>query len=213
MKFYTNEIKKQVPNNVTIVAATKYFNADEMRELYQTGITHFGENRVEALLEKQTLLMDVPITWHYIGTLQTKKVKKVINTISYLHSLNTIKLADEINKRRTLPLKCFLQVNISDEESKHGFDCDEVIEAITYLKNLPNIELIGLMGMAEYTDNDQVIHQAFQKLNDLQKQIKEELNLNLTELSIGMSNDYLIALEHNATFLRLGSVLFKKEAN
>jgi pyridoxal phosphate enzyme (YggS family) len=213
MKFYTKEIISKIPDNVTIVAATKYFTADQMRELFQTGINHFGENRVEALLEKQALLQDISITWHYIGTLQTKKVKKIIDSISFLHSLNTIKLADEISKRRINPLKCFLQVNISSEESKHGFEPAEVIPAISYIINLPNIDLIGLMGMAEYTDNSQVIHESFQKLNDLQKQIKEELNLDLDELSIGMSNDYLIALEHNATFLRLGSVLFKKEAN
>lgn len=211
MKFYTDEIVKDIPDNVTVVAATKYFNADEMKELFNTGITHFGENRVEALLEKQEQLKDTPITWHFIGTLQTKKVKKIINHIDYLHSLNTIKLAEEINNRRTSPLKCFIQVNISDEFSKHGFNKEEVIPFIEEISSYNNIEIIGLMGMAEYTEDETILHQEFQILNDLQQEIKETLQINIKELSIGMSNDYPIALKHNATFLRLGSVLFKKE--
>ena len=120
MKFYTAEVLKNIPSTATIVAATKYFNSNEMIELYKTGISNFGENRVENL----------EITWHFIGTLQTKKVRKMINNIDYLHSLNTLKLAEEIDKRRTSPLKCFIQVNISNELNKHGFDKEEVIPFI-----------------------------------------------------------------------------------
>jgi|LGOV01.1.fsa_nt_gb pyridoxal phosphate enzyme (YggS family) len=212
MKFYTELVKNKINNdNITIVAATKYFTPEEMSTLYASGITHFGENRTEAFIEKFNALQDLDITWHFIGTLQTKKVKKVVNDIDYLHSLNTFKLAEEINKRRTSPLKCFIQVNISSEESKHGFNIDEVIPFLKQLEPLPNIEVIGLMGMAELTSMEEIISKEFQKLNDLQVKIKEELHQDLLELSIGMSNDYLIALKHNATFLRLGSVLFKKE--
>lgn len=213
MKFYTEQVLKDIPDNVTVVAATKYFNPEQMIELYNTGITHFGENRVEALLEKQEHLINTPIKWHFIGTLQTKKVKKMINSIDYLHSLNTYKLAVEVNKRRTSPLKCFIQVNISNEFSKHGFERDEVIPFLNNIKSFENIHVIGLMGMAEYTDNKELIHSEFQVLNDLQEEIKETIGLNITDLSIGMSNDYLLALKHNATYLRLGSVLFKKEVS
>ena len=145
MKFYTKKVLKDIPSNVTVVAATKYFNPEEMLELYHTGITHFGENRVEALLEKQEALQNTPITWHFIGTLQTKKVKKMIHAIDYLHSLNTLKLAEEINKRRTKPLKCFIQVNISSEISKHGFEKHEVIPFLEALKPLKNIIVIVMM--------------------------------------------------------------------
>ena len=213
MRFYTSEVLKDIPSKVTVVAATKYFDSDEMRELYHTGINHFGENRVEALLEKYDSLQDLPITWHFIGTLQTKKAKKVVNKIEYLHSLNTLKLAEELNKRRLSPLKCFIQVNISSEESKHGFSKDEVIPFINSLKELKNIEVIGLMGMAEFTKDENIINSEFQVLNDILIEINQKLNLSISELSIGMSNDYLIALKHNATFLRLGSVLFKKEVS
>ncbi len=212
MIFYTKEILESINNNfIKVVAATKYFNAGEMRELYHSGIHNFGENRVEILLEKQAALADLPIVWHFIGTLQTKKVKKIINAIDFLHSLETIKLAEEIQKRRINKLNCFIQINISDETSKHGLAPSEVINFIKTINNFDKINIIGLMGMAELTDNEEIINKEFQKLNDLQKEIKDKLKIDLKELSIGMSNDYLIALKHNATYLRLGNILFKKE--
>ena len=211
MKFYTDKVKEIVPNEVTIVAATKYFTTDQMRELYETGITHFGENRVEVLLEKKQALQDLEITWHMIGTLQTKKTKKIIHDIDYLHSLDTLKLAQEINKRRMTPLSCFVQVNISEEESKHGLDEDEIIPFMREILPLENVNIIGLMGMAAYTDDESVIAESFDKINRIKNQINKELNTQLSELSIGMSNDYKLALKHNATFLRLGSVLFRSD--
>ena len=212
MKFFVKEVLKELENNeVTVVAATKYFNSEEMRELFSEGITHFGENRVELLLEKSSNLDDLDITWHLIGTLQTKKVKKVINLVSYLHSLDNIKLAEEVNKRRTSPLKCFIQVNISNEETKHGLEINEVIPFLEAISSYENINIIGFMGMASYTSNEEEISNQFQKLNDLTKYVNDVTNLNISDLSIGMSNDYLIALKHDSTFLRLGSVLFKKE--
>jgi len=212
MKFFVKEVLKELENNeVTVVAATKYFNSEEMRELFSEGITHFGENRVELLLEKSSNLEDLDITWHLIGTLQTKKVKKVINLVSYLHSLDNIKLAEEVNKRRTSPLKCFIQVNISNEETKHGLEINEVIPFLEAIASYENINIIGFMGMASYTSNEEEISNQFQKLNDLTKYVNDVTNLNISDLSIGMSNDYLIALKHDSTFLRLGSVLFKKE--
>ena len=212
MKFFVKEVLKELENNeVTVVAATKYFNSEEMRELFSEGITHFGENRVELLLEKSSNLEDLDITWHLIGTLQTKKVKKVINLVSYLHSLDNIKLAEEVNKRRTSPLKCFIQVNISNEETKHGLEINEVIPFLEAISSYENINIIGFMGMASYTSNEEEISNQFQKLNDLTKYVNDVTNLNISDLSIGMSNDYLVALKHDSTFLRLGSVLFKKE--
>ena len=212
MKFYTEEVLRKIEHkSVTVVAATKYFNSEEMRELFSEGITHFGENRVELLLEKSSNLEDLDITWHLIGTLQTKKVKKVINLVSYLHSLDNIKLAEEVNKRRTSPLKCFIQVNISNEETKHGLEINEVIPFLEAIASYENINIIGFMGMASYTSNEEEISNQFQKLNDLTKYVNDVTNLNISDLSIGMSNDYLIALKHDSTFLRLGSVLFKKE--
>ena len=212
MKFFIKEIKEELKGYAgKIVAATKYFNVEEMRHVYDEGIHQFGENRVQDFLEKKEALKDLDITWHFIGTLQRKKVKKCINDIEYLHSLDHFSLAEEINKRRVSPLKCFLEVNISNEESKHGLSVKDVIPFIQKIKDLKQIHLIGLMGMATHTDDEKLIDQQFQKLNDLQHDIFNKTGLDLPELSIGMSNDYVIAIKHNATFLRLGSVLFKKE--
>lgn len=203
-----NELKEK---NVTLVAATKYFDISAMRTLYDQGVRHFGENRVSALLEKKEALQDLDITWHFIGTLQTKKIKKVINEIDYLHSIHKLKTAKEINKRRKTPLPCFLQVNISGETSKHGFEIHEVLDAVKTIQTYDKIKLIGLMGMASHTDDDAIISNQFQKLNTLQQQIKDTEGLVLSDLSIGMSNDYKVALKHNASFIRLGSVLFEEE--
>lgn len=212
MKYFIKEIKEELKDfKGNIVAATKYFTTEEMRQVYNEGLHHFGENRVQNFLEKEEALKDLDITWHFIGTLQRKKVKKCIEKIDYLHSLDHLSLAEEIDKRRTKPLKCFLQVNISGEESKHGLSPEEVIPFIKKIQHLPKIELIGLMGMAKHTEDEGLISSEFQTLNDLQVIIEEQLGLKLRELSIGMSNDYHVAIKHNATFLRLGSVLFKKE--
>jgi len=211
MIFYTDKVMKNVPEGVTVVAATKYFTPEQMRELYHTGIHHFGENRVELLLEKQEALQDLDITWHLIGTLQTKKTKKIINSIDFLHSLDNLKLAEEINKRRLSPLPCFVQVNISNEESKHGLNETNVIDFIKSIIDFPNIQVVGLMGMAQFTQDQSIIESEFKKINNIKNNINQELHLNLNELSIGMSNDYLQAIKHNATYLRLGSVLFRRD--
>lgn len=211
MKFYVKDVQEEVKDKAVIVAATKYFNATQMRDLYHEGITDFGENRVELLLQKMESLKDLDITWHLIGTLQTKKAKKIINQIEYLHSLDTLKLAEEINKRRTSPLKCFIQVNISKEESKHGLEIDDVIPFLDSISTFKNINVIGFMGMASYTKDMELVSNQFQLLNDLKSYVEKTTTYHITDLSIGMSNDYKEALKHDTTFLRLGSVLFKKE--
>ena len=200
--------KKNQPIN--IIAATKYVDIEQINSLYQSGIKKMGENRVDALLSKKKLI-DLPIEWHFIGTLQSRKVKDVINEIDCLHSLDRESLAKEINKHRKNPLKCFVQVNISGEETKQGLKPDEVVSFINNLKKFPKIEVIGLMTMAPHTDNIQKVRSCFQQLKELQGKLLEEEALCSTckELSMGMSNDYLIAIEEGATYVRLGSILFK----
>lgn len=194
---------------VNIVAATKYVNANQMEELFESGITMMGENRVDALLEKKAQ-MTLPIEWHFIGTLQSRKVKDMINEIVCLHSLDRLSLAKEIQKYRQEPLPCFIQVNVSEEESKHGLNVEEVIPFIEALKRYPIIEVIGLMTMAPHTDDENVIRDCFKKLKQLQTTISiSGFAKNCLMLSMGMSNDYQIAIEEGATHIRLGSVLFQ----
>lgn len=194
---------------VNIVAATKYANANQILELFESGITMMGENRVDALLEKKAQL-SLPIEWHFIGTLQSRKVKDVINEIECLHSLDRLSLATEIQKYRQEPLPCFIQVNVSKEESKHGLSIEEVIPFIEVLKQYPVIQVIGLMTMAPHTNDEGVIRDCFKKLKQLQVSISEcHLEVNCSMLSMGMSNDYMIAIEEGATHIRLGSGLFQ----
>ena len=124
---------------VRIVAATKYVNVEQMKRLYDCGITIMGENRVDALLEKKAQL-HLPIEWHFIGTLQSRKVKEVINEIDVLHSLDRLSLAKEIEKYRDKPLKCLIQVNISGEKTKHGLAKDEVVTFIEQLNSFSKID-------------------------------------------------------------------------
>ncbi len=194
---------------VNIVAATKYANANQILDLFESGVTMMGENRVDALLEKKAQL-SLPIEWHFIGTLQSRKVKDVINEIECLHSLDRLSLATEIQKYRQEPLPCFIQVNVSKEESKHGLSIEEVIPFIEALKQYPVIQVIGLMTMAPHTNDEGVIRDCFKKLKQLQVSISEcHLEVNCSMLSMGMSNDYMIAIEEGATHIRLGSVLFQ----
>jgi len=194
-----------------IVAATKYGDEYDVKDLYDHGITNIGENRVKAFLEKYDLLHDLDITWHFIGHLQSKKVKQVITKIDYLHSLDRISLAEEIQKHRLLPLKCFLEVNIAEEDSKYGLDYSEVVSFYKKMQNYDKIRIVGLMGMASLTDDESVIYQQFQKLIELKNEINQNNDDKIMLLSMGMSNDYKIAMELGATHLRIGSLLFKKE--
>ena len=196
---------------LTIVAATKYGDESDIANMYELGVKDIGENRVKAFLDKYNILHDLDITWHFIGHLQSKKVKAVIDKIDYLHSLDRMSLALEIQKHRNLPLDCFLEVNISDEESKYGLSLEQVVSFYQKLQSYDKIRVVGLMGMASLTDDQDLIRSQFQKLVSLKDEINQISSDAIKYLSMGMSNDYKIAMELGATHLRIGSLLFKKE--
>ncbi|MCM3616340.1 YggS family pyridoxal phosphate-dependent enzyme [Sutcliffiella horikoshii] len=200
------------PAEIKIIAVTKYVSNDRAEEAVQSGVKHLGENRDDGLLKKWELLSDKAI-WHFIGTLQTKKVKKIIDKVDYIHSLDRESLAEEIHKRSDKPVKCFIQVNISGEDSKHGLSKEKVMGFVYMLENHSRIQVVGLMTMAPHTEDETVIRQCFRELKSLQVQI-QHLNLPYApckELSMGMSNDYRIAIEEGATFIRIGSALVGNE--
>jgi len=199
--------------NQTIVAATKYVGASEIRALFALGIQNIGENHAQALLEKQEELKDLPIHWHFIGHLQTNKVKAVINRIDCLHSLDSLRLAAEITKYRRIPLDCFIEVHISSESTKTGILPMDLPNFLDSLAKYDTIRVIGLMGMAENTEDFTVIRANFMTLARLQKEIESKhlAYAPCHDLSMGMSHDYKIAIECGATYIRLGSILFRKE--
>ena len=196
----------------TLVAATKYVGPPKMRELYAGGIRDFGENRVGDFLEKKEALSDLGgVSWHFIGHLQSKKVKRMINEIDMLHSLDHASLLGEIQKRRKKVLPCFVEVNISGESSKYGLSPEDVYAFCERALAYDKINIVGLMGMAPHTDDDEPIRKSFELLRRTRDDIRDRLIPSCEYLSMGMSNDYHIAMDVGATHLRVGSVLFKEE--
>lgn len=197
-----------IPNNVTLVAATKYVDSLDMRQLYKDDIKDFGENRVDSFLKKYEELSDLKdISWHFIGHLQRNKAKEVINKINYLHSLDSVELAKKINALREKPLNVFIEVSINLEENKNGVPYYEVESFIKEIMNLDKIKIVGLMMMA-YKDSNNP-ESEFRKLTNLRDELEQKLNINLPYLSMGMSDDYEAAIKAGATHIRLGRILYK----
>ena len=195
-------------NEVNIIAVTKYVTAERAQEAVEAGIVHLGENYDAGLLQKHEVLGDKPI-WHFIGSLQTKKVKNIIHKIDYLHSLDRISLAEEIQKRAEHPINCLIQVNTSGEDSKHGLTKENVIPFIQELQKYDTIRVVGLMTMAAFTEDKDEIRRCFRELKSLQMDIIQLklLKTPCEHLSMGMSNDFEIAVEEGATMIRIGTSL------
>ena len=196
---------------VSVIAVTKYVDVQTAEALLPLGIYHIGENRVDKFLEKYQALKDYPVTWHLIGTLQRRKVKEVIPYVDYFHALDSLKLAQEIQKRTDHVIKCFLQVNISGEESKHGFSKEELLELLPELAKLDQIEYVGLMTMAPFEADSDELKGIFKDTQALQAEIREKQipNMPMTELSMGMSRDFKEAIQFGSTFVRIGTAFFK----
>ncbi|ANU27903.1 YggS family pyridoxal phosphate-dependent enzyme [Planococcus versutus] len=198
---------------IQIIAVTKQVGIERTKEAIQAGIIHLGENRPEGLVQKHEVISE-PVSWHYIGNLQTRKVKDVINEVDFLHSLDRMSLAQEIQKRANRPVNCFVQVNVSGEESKSGIAPEKTMDFIESLEPFDKINVVGLMTMAPNTADESVIREAFKGLKSLQLQVADK-NLShapCTECSMGMSNDYLIAAQEGASFVRIGTALVGTES-
>ena len=198
-------------DQVNVIAVTKYVDVVTTEAMVKTGIQHIGENRVDKFLEKYQALKGYDLTWHLIGSLQRRKVKDVINLVDYFHALDSVKLAQEIQKRAEHPIKCFLQVNISGEESKHGFAPDELGDVLAEIAQLDKIEIVGLMTMAPFEASQEELQDIFSKTHQLQKQLekKQLKNMPFSELSMGMSRDFEVAIANGATYVRIGTSFFK----
>lgn len=202
------EFLSTIPSNVTVVAASKYVDANEMNKLLEAGICNFGENRVDSFLTKYEELKDRNIKWHFIGHLQRNKANKVINKIDYLHSLDSLELAKIIQEKCEKPLKTFVEVSINLEETKSGVPFNEATSFIRDILIYNNIELQGLMIMTIKASEHNSLEEQFSKLVKLRDEIEQELNIKLPNLSMGMSDDYIEAIEKGSTHIRLGRILF-----
>ena len=194
-------------DEVNLIAVTKYVTDARVDEAIEAGITDFAENRPQNYVERKNNYSNK--TWHLIGSLQTRKVRDVINEVDYFHALDRDSLAKEIEKRADKEIKCFVQVNVSGEESKHGLTSEEAIDFIKSLEQYSKIKVVGLMTMAPFVEDEDVLRNCFRKLRKL-RDIVKGLNLSYAPcefLSMGMSNDYKIAIEEGATHIRVGTAL------
>ena len=194
--------------NVKVIAATKYMNVDQTKKIVEAGIKCLGENRTDLFLEKYEALKDYDIEWHFFGVLQSRKIKDVVNKIDCLHSLEKLSVAVELDKKLEKPLDCFVQVNISEEPNKQGIPVSKVKPFIKSLSKCQNIRVIGLMCIAKMTYDTELLEDSFAKMQKIKEEI-EAMNLEYApchELSMGMSNDYKIALKYGATYIRLGRI-------
>lgn len=192
--------------SVQLIAVTKTLTPEQTLQVAEAGLLQLGENRPEGLISKLSLLPDSTV-WHYIGSLQTRKVKEVIDHIDYLHSLDRMSLASEIEKRASRPVKCFIQVNVSGEQSKHGMTPDEVKSFLESIGPLTKVQPIGLMTMAPFEATEKEIRGYFSSLRELRDSLQQQGFDDIKELSMGMSEDYQIAVEEGATFVRIGTAL------
>ncbi|MGX6970588.1 YggS family pyridoxal phosphate-dependent enzyme [Vagococcus bubulae] len=206
------QISQRPIDSVTIICVTKSVDNETTKQVVDLGFSHLAENRMEKLLEKQAYLANYKtIKWHFIGNLQRRKVKTVINQIDYFHALDKISLAEEIQKRALSKIKCFVQVNVSGEMTKQGISPDDLLHFIKDLKDFDRIEVVGLMTMAPIDSNLDELSHYFNQLKKLQQEIASK-NLDYapcTELSMGMSQDFMPAIESGATFVRIGSRFFE----
>ncbi|CEP94013.1 pyridoxal 5'-phosphate-dependent enzyme [[Clostridium] sordellii] len=207
------ELSNRNKEEVTLIAVSKTVDVDAIKEAINSGATDFGENKPQELARKFETIGD-DVNWHLIGSLQTNKVKYIIDKVYMIHSIDRLSLCDEIQKRAEKigkTINCLIQVNISKEESKHGILEEDAIDFVkTIAKNYPNIRIKGLMTMAPNTDDKELVRSVFKGLKDLAiKMDKENIeNISMDELSMGMSNDFEIAVEEGATFVRVGTSIF-----
>lgn len=203
-----DEFKKSI--NAEIIAATKYVGPSQMIDLLNHGINNFGENRVDAFLEKYEALKDYKdIKWHFIGHLQRNKCKQIINKIDCLHSLDSILLADMIEKERNDKLDTFIEVSINLEETKNGVDFNNIYEFVEQILKYKKINLVGFMMMAVKAANHNDLIAQFKKLKELRDDVEKKFNIKLPYLSMGMSDDYKEAILAGSTHVRLGRILWK----
>jgi PLP dependent protein len=207
-------IKSQIPSSVTLVAVSKTKPISDLMEAYDAGQRIFGENKIQKMSDKWQA-MPKDIEWHMIGHVQTNKVKFMAEYVSLIHGVDSLKLSEEINKQAqkyNRKIDCLLQIHIAEEETKFGLNQNELNEILTSetFKKLNNIQIVGLMGMATFTDNQSQIKKEFQNLKqifDKNKALKTE-NCNLQILSMGMSGDYQLAIDCGSTMVRIGSSIF-----
>lgn len=200
------------PSEVTLIAVSKTKPISDIEEAMKCGMTEFGENKVQELTHKIEVIGQ-DVHWHLIGHLQTNKVKYIVDKDLLIHSVDSVKLAKEIQKeaqKKNVHCNILLEVNVALEESKFGFKYEEVSDAVTEITKMPNVHIQGLMTIAPFVENPEDNREIFAKLHNLLLDIKSRNidNVNMSVLSMGMTNDYMVAIEEGSTMVRVGTGIF-----
>jgi pyridoxal phosphate enzyme (YggS family) len=209
-------------DEVQIIAVTKYVSLDTTRDALEQGLLHLGENRWQDAQAKWNAISgsgqgeEAQPVWHFIGSLQTNKVKDVIGKFTYIHSLDRLSLAEAINKRASqlgIAVPCFIQVNVSGEDSKQGLAPEQLFDFVDQLQSYTFIKPVGLMTMAPYEAEPEQTRPVFRALRELRDELhsRSKESASIAHLSMGMSNDFEVAIEEGATWIRLGTILVGKE--
>jgi len=210
------QIKQQIAEGVKLVAISKTKPIADIETAYNVGQRDFGENKVQELIQKQPLL-PADIRWHFVGHLQTNKVKFIAPFVHLIHGVDSLKLLKEINKhaeKNNRIIDCLLEFHIADEESKFGLDlqgAEQILSETVAVASLPNVRICGVMGMATFTDNQDQIRKEFQNLQQIFRTLKDKYfadQPHFCEISMGMSDDFHIAVEQGSTIVRIGSTIF-----
>ena len=203
-------IEATIPSHVTLVAVSKTKPVEDLQEAYDTGIRDFGENKIQEMSDKYEVLPK-DIRWHMIGHVQTNKVKYMASFVHLIHGVDSLKLLKEINKqaeKNNRVIDVLLQQFIADEETKFGLDKEEIQQILQEeIQDLPNIRVVGLMGMATFTDDENQIRNEFKTLKSNFDEVRKN-NADISVLSMGMSGDYQLAIEEGSTMVRIGSSIF-----
>lgn len=210
---HIQELQASLPQGVTLVAVSKFHPVEALQEAYQAGQRVFGESRAQELVAKQ-LVLPKDIEWHFIGPLQSNKVKDIAPFISLIHSVDSLKLLNEIEKQAAKHeriIRVLLEIHVAAEETKHGFTPDECRELVNHLPELPHVQTCGIMGMATLTDDESLIRKEFHTLHALFTELKETVFCQseaFSILSMGMSHDYKLAIEEGSNMIRVGTYIF-----
>jgi hypothetical protein len=213
-----NSIRQQIPSSVRLIAVTKTVSVERMIDAYNLGIRDFGENRLQEALDKQHKLQDFSdICWHFIGHVQKNKAKKILENFTWIHSVDSLSLAQRLDKlaaELSLQPKVCLQVKVLPDPNKYGWEISELLTDLIKLNSLKDLDIQGLMTILPLGLSSEETLNAFQKTKDLAVEIAAQnwSNLKMQELSMGMSGDYLLAIQAGATMIRLGTIIFGERA-
>lgn len=201
------------PEDITVIAVSKTVDADRAREAAEGGLINLGENRVQELVSKYEQLSDIDVKWHLIGHLQKNKVKYIIDKAVLIHSVENLELANEINKRalqHDMTANVLIELNIGEEESKFGINGENVYEFVKSMEQFENIKVLGLMTVAPFSENPEDIRWVFKKMKEIFDKISgmKLKNTEMKFLSMGMTNDFEIAIEEGANIVRIGTAIF-----